>query len=583
MVLEKHMPPQVFISYSHNDSQIANGLCNKIEEQGVDCWIAPRNITPGAGWANSIAQAIPTCKMLLLILSKDSNASSQVLREVEIAVQNNLVIIPARIEDIMPSGGMSYYLATMQWIDIKGKDIDTKISEIALRVKKVLNTIEESGSKEQLDNKLKSRDMGLEPIFKSGSKNPKFKRLTVIISASVLVIAVGLILFLFRDTLLSGKDSKDTLEQIVSDEPTNIPAPATSEASGSIQSEELQETIQYEDKIYTPEDLGMAADDVVEIKDSVLKDSIFSTLEDMGLSPQEDLTVSDMLSLECLIVVNSDDKQDFESRFYNDDYYSCLVDYTDYIKYCELSTAYMPDMSGIEFARNLKYLVIMGLGVRDVRQLGELTNLELIWLEDNKINDISQFAGLYNLKNLNLKNNLIDDIGSLGKLEKLYYLNLYDNNISDIEPLNSLYNLNELKLGKNSIVDLSPLQNMGYLNGINLDENKIEDISVFKYLKKVIWISMADNYIEDISPLSGSNDLLIVFLNNNNISDVSAFANHEDLEQMYIAGNPVGSLEPLLSCPELVILVVDADVRDSNMEIVGALGDNGCSVDGVAE
>ena len=44
------MSQQVFISYSHKDSQIANGLCNKIEEQEIGCWIAPRNITPGEGW-----------------------------------------------------------------------------------------------------------------------------------------------------------------------------------------------------------------------------------------------------------------------------------------------------------------------------------------------------------------------------------------------------------------------------------------------------------------------------------------------------------------------------------------------------
>ena len=120
------MTHQTFISYSHLDSQIAFALCNKLEEKGIGCWIAPRNITPGKKWANEIANAIPNSKIMIIILSASSNASEQVLREVEIAINHKLVIIPIRIEDIMPTGGMQYYLAKLKWIDIKGKKIDGK-------------------------------------------------------------------------------------------------------------------------------------------------------------------------------------------------------------------------------------------------------------------------------------------------------------------------------------------------------------------------------------------------------------------------------------------------------------------------
>ena len=111
------MAHDVFISYSTVNKSIADALCAKLENDKIRCWIAPRDITPGSMWAKSINDAIESCKVLVLIFSNYVNSSDQVIREVELAFNNRKFVIPFRIDDAKPTGGMGYYLATTHWID----------------------------------------------------------------------------------------------------------------------------------------------------------------------------------------------------------------------------------------------------------------------------------------------------------------------------------------------------------------------------------------------------------------------------------------------------------------------------------
>src|SRR5688572_25696121 len=48
----------VFVSHSAKDKAKADAVCDALEKGGVRCWIAPRDILPGANWATSILKAI---------------------------------------------------------------------------------------------------------------------------------------------------------------------------------------------------------------------------------------------------------------------------------------------------------------------------------------------------------------------------------------------------------------------------------------------------------------------------------------------------------------------------------------------
>ena len=48
----------VFLSYSSKDKPVADAACHALESAGIRCWIAPRDIVPGAEWGASIVKAI---------------------------------------------------------------------------------------------------------------------------------------------------------------------------------------------------------------------------------------------------------------------------------------------------------------------------------------------------------------------------------------------------------------------------------------------------------------------------------------------------------------------------------------------
>ena len=53
-----------------------------MEQNGIRCWMAPRDITPGLPFAEAITDGIKGSKVFILIYSYNSNNSSQVIKEV---------------------------------------------------------------------------------------------------------------------------------------------------------------------------------------------------------------------------------------------------------------------------------------------------------------------------------------------------------------------------------------------------------------------------------------------------------------------------------------------------------------------
>ena len=111
------MAREVFISYSQPDHACAMELVARVESEGIDCWIAPRDIAPSADWAAEIIDAISNARVMILIFSSSSNDSPQVRREVERAVHKNVSILPFRIERVAPSKSLEYFLSSQHWMD----------------------------------------------------------------------------------------------------------------------------------------------------------------------------------------------------------------------------------------------------------------------------------------------------------------------------------------------------------------------------------------------------------------------------------------------------------------------------------
>ena len=132
------MAHDVFISYSHKDYSVAQAICAKLEEQKIRCWYAPRNIGAGEEWASSIMNALKESKIMVLVFTDYSNASKQVKREVDNAINAGVTIIPFKLTENNPSGAMEYYLATLHWLDALNKPLENSIDELVTMVRNIM-------------------------------------------------------------------------------------------------------------------------------------------------------------------------------------------------------------------------------------------------------------------------------------------------------------------------------------------------------------------------------------------------------------------------------------------------------------
>jgi TIR domain len=130
----------VFISYSHVDKATADATCATLEQAGIRCWIAPRDITPGDEWGAAIVKAIDQCRAMVLIFSSSANSSKQIRREVERAVNGGVPIIPVRIENVVPTEAMAYFMSTVHWLDAMTAPLDNHLQRLAQSIKALLQT-----------------------------------------------------------------------------------------------------------------------------------------------------------------------------------------------------------------------------------------------------------------------------------------------------------------------------------------------------------------------------------------------------------------------------------------------------------
>src|SRR5262249_1732636 len=107
----------VFVSHVSEDRPAATSLVAKLEARGIPCWVAPRDVNPGRPFDIEINEAIETCRGMLLVFSESCNESDYIRREVTVAGDVGKVIIPYRIEDARPKGGLRIRLSDLHWID----------------------------------------------------------------------------------------------------------------------------------------------------------------------------------------------------------------------------------------------------------------------------------------------------------------------------------------------------------------------------------------------------------------------------------------------------------------------------------
>ena len=129
---------------STKDAITAKATCAALEAAKIRCWIAARDIVPGAKWGASIVRAINQCRMMVLIFSGNANNSTQVQREVDQAFSRGKAVLPLRIEDVKPADELAYYLDTVHWLDALTPPLERNLEKLVVTVQALLPTIDDA-------------------------------------------------------------------------------------------------------------------------------------------------------------------------------------------------------------------------------------------------------------------------------------------------------------------------------------------------------------------------------------------------------------------------------------------------------
>src|SRR5262245_6359670 len=113
------MAHHFFISYSSKDLRHAQAICALLDESGATYWMAPGSIVPGDPYPSAIRRGIVDSAYVLLLVSRASGRSSDVMNELQLARKYKKKIVPVRVERYEPRR-LEYLLGVSQWVDFYG-------------------------------------------------------------------------------------------------------------------------------------------------------------------------------------------------------------------------------------------------------------------------------------------------------------------------------------------------------------------------------------------------------------------------------------------------------------------------------
>ena len=127
------MAHDVVICYEYEDKAFADAACSALERRNIRCWYAARDVSDVLNADAAAAEAIRAAKIMAVVFSDASNDSAQLLRQLELAADCDLTVIPVKLTETEPSGTMSFYLKPLHWLDATGTGREEAIVQLGDR------------------------------------------------------------------------------------------------------------------------------------------------------------------------------------------------------------------------------------------------------------------------------------------------------------------------------------------------------------------------------------------------------------------------------------------------------------------
>ncbi len=110
---------KVFISHSNQDLVWAESVCHMLEKNGAKCFLDQRDLDrTNSSWPAQLVQALTESNHIVLLLSRASSVSEEVLNEIANASAYGIDIIPILRENISIPNELMFFIRKYEWIHL---------------------------------------------------------------------------------------------------------------------------------------------------------------------------------------------------------------------------------------------------------------------------------------------------------------------------------------------------------------------------------------------------------------------------------------------------------------------------------
>jgi len=125
--------PSIFVSYAHEDSQVAHELAHAMERHGARVWLDQGELLVGDSLIARISEAIAEFDFVVALVSRHSVASNWCQKEIALAMSKQLsrgarrvTVLPLRVADVeMPPS-----LRDVKWLPLDVERVDSCAAEV---------------------------------------------------------------------------------------------------------------------------------------------------------------------------------------------------------------------------------------------------------------------------------------------------------------------------------------------------------------------------------------------------------------------------------------------------------------------
>jgi hypothetical protein len=185
----------IFIAYPGEDKKTARLLTQKLEAAGYSCKIFPRDLTDKSNYDSELEETLENSSMFILLYSDFAQKSDQLTKQVLLAQDYGLKIVPMKTGSLSPSLSNSLLLHKLEWVDMQGDGFNAAY-EILLEIIEEVN--QGKAPEEQIARKEKK---------KKTVAHTKRSNTVYFIAAGLLALVLVLVFVINRDTDESTVDN----------------------------------------------------------------------------------------------------------------------------------------------------------------------------------------------------------------------------------------------------------------------------------------------------------------------------------------------------------------------------------------